>query len=307
MKVFDFKSWTVVGVLTWFLVAVLGGLALLAANALLEGNIRDVADRYGLNTLLRKALSATPSVLFHRETWFASGLVVGAIAMVWFVWAFPHRLGESTAHESFLKKWGAAVPIIIFVCGALAYLHYGPQPVLPTSMVDIENAVEPFRETLVATNKLLKDARDENNTRKVSREDVDVILPTYLRLQFAKDSYNDAPQEIGKANTHWTYRFASEHVAKYCIDKVLFCQLQDPNGFDARTVSPRYSRTDLEQRFAYITLVFGQPIKYRTIKIDLFGVGLNTDIESQQDRFAIIRIALDPTITTFTVLATAVP
>jgi hypothetical protein len=89
-----------------------------------------------------------PDILFHRETWFGTGVLIGAAAMVWLVWAFPHRLGESNAHDTTLKKWGIVVAILAILAGLIAYLHLGRQPVLILSNEDIARVTALYQKDL---------------------------------------------------------------------------------------------------------------------------------------------------------------
>jgi hypothetical protein len=183
----DIRNWTIFGVIRWTLaVAVLAVLGFVLL-VFLDENVRSFYEYYGLDKILSRVSDTMPDILFHRETWFGTGVLIGAAAMVWLVWAFPHRLGESNAHDTPLKKRGIVVAILAILAGLIAYLHLGRQPVLILSNEDIARVTAPYQKDLKDAKDALEKANKETEAAKqASLIAVDVAAaPTSVRLQFS--------------------------------------------------------------------------------------------------------------------------
>jgi hypothetical protein len=153
---FDLKNWTIFGVVRWVLLGLVVAAVLYVIGVFADENLRTVFESNGWDKILSRALASMPDILFHREAWFIGGVLIGASAMVWLVWAFPHRLGESNAHESPIKKWGTVLVIIAILVGLGAYLHFGIQPALTMSDADIAQVTAPVQKELQDTKNALE-------------------------------------------------------------------------------------------------------------------------------------------------------
>jgi hypothetical protein len=229
----DIRNWTIFGVIRWTLaVAVLAVIGFVLV-VFLDENVRSFYEYYGLDKILSRVSETMPDILFHRETWFGAGVLIGAAAMVWLVWAFPHRLGESNAHEAPLKKWGIVIAIVVILAGLIGYLHFGKQPVLTLSNEDIARILAPVQKELQDTKDALAKAKKEYETAKeASLVAVNVAsAPTSVRLQFSSTDEN--PSEIEAHNAHWTTVSWTYRVSRYCQYPQLpveYCQFVAPKG-----------------------------------------------------------------------------
>jgi hypothetical protein len=298
----DLKNWTIFGFVRWILLSLVVVVLLYIVGIFADENLRAVFENYGWDKILSRALATMPDILFHRETWFGSGLLIGASAMIWLVWAFPHRLGVSNANESPIKKWGTVFVIIAIIVGLGAYLHLGKQPALKMSEADIARVTAPV-------NKELQDAKDAlakaNKEAKAAMQEsllaVDVAsLPTHLRLQFTSTGYG--PEEIEGANVLWSVTDATERVSKRCApppyDKFdLLCIFMQPNG----------DKNDFYMKIIHLFIVFKRPIIFKQLELNTFGVQIKTQVESQTDRFVIISIFPNIGVTTYTLEVKPVP
>jgi hypothetical protein len=67
--------------------------------------------------------------LAQYPAWFGIGLIFGAAAAIWLIWAFPHRLGDhQDLPKSKFAKWGTALTVIILVVGAFVIAVNQPFP-----------------------------------------------------------------------------------------------------------------------------------------------------------------------------------
>ena len=70
-----------------------------------------------------------PAYLAYNATWLGIGLIFGAAAVLWLIWAFPHRLGD---HHQLPKsrriQWMTAIAAVAVIGGAFCLSFKQPQP-----------------------------------------------------------------------------------------------------------------------------------------------------------------------------------
>ena len=285
------KNWTIFGFFRWASLVVGTAIVGFVLVIFADENVRNFLETYGLDKILIRASSAMPDILFHRETWFGFGLFIGAAAMVWLVWAFPHRVGQSNAHESPIKKWGTVFVITAAIVGLGAYLVFGRQPTLTMSDIDIAEVTTPLQKQLKDAKEALVTAHKETEEAKqASLVATDVSSqPTHARLQF--NSIDDTPVEIEAVNIHWSTFSYTSKVTKYCPYPQFpgLCSLIPAKG----------DKSDFDQTFIRIILFFDKPIIYKTVNINVFGAKVGDAIINKSNRIAVIELTPDKGVTSF--------
>jgi len=129
----EFRDWTIFGLIKLILAFLVGTVILFVLGIWAESNIRHFFEEYGWDTFLTRAFMAMPDVLAHHATWLAIGLLFGAAAAIWLIWAYPHRLGEHHAlPKSQPIKAITAIVVLVVVSGAF----YFAANISPTSIED---------------------------------------------------------------------------------------------------------------------------------------------------------------------------
>jgi hypothetical protein len=115
------RNWTILGVARWIatLLAMLIGVVFL--GTLLVENFRDLIESHHWNSFLTRWVAAMSDLFTYPATWPVTGFVFGLAAVLWLIWAFPHRLGDQhSLPKSTRKKWRTAV-VAILVVGLTVY------------------------------------------------------------------------------------------------------------------------------------------------------------------------------------------
>jgi hypothetical protein len=121
------RGWTIFGLVRFFVTVLVGTAVVFILTVLFESNVRHFFEAHDWDTLLTRTLAATPEYLMHYTTWLIIGLIFGAAAAIWLIWAFPHRLGDH-GQQSNGVKWGVAAVVLLIGAGAFYAASDQPSP-----------------------------------------------------------------------------------------------------------------------------------------------------------------------------------
>lgn len=148
------SNWTIFGAVRLALTVLAGTVIAFVLGVLAESNVRHFLEDRGWDTFLSRALDVMPGFLAHYATWLGIGLIFGAAAVIWLIWAFPHRLGD---HYQLPKtrrtQWMTAGAAAILVAGAFYFSLNQPQltPIvihIPPTVEDTAKATAPIQSKL---------------------------------------------------------------------------------------------------------------------------------------------------------------
>jgi hypothetical protein len=124
-----FLNWTIFGTIKWSITILAVAVIVFIAGVIAESNVRHFLEDRGLDTVLTRVLDVMPAYLAYNATWLGIGLIFGAAAVLWLIWAFPHRLGD---HHQLPKsrriQWMTAMAAVAVIGGAFYLSLKQPQP-----------------------------------------------------------------------------------------------------------------------------------------------------------------------------------
>lgn len=200
-----FRDWTVFGVVRLVLSILAGTVIVFVLGVLAESNLRHFLEERGWDTFLTRAVAGLPAYLAHYATWLGIGLIFGAAAAIWLIWAFPHRLGD---HQQLPKsqrtRWATATAAVILICGSfyLSASQPGPTTIIfhdPPTAEDIAKETAPVRAELDAI-------RNQLASTILERDKLRQQLSTFGRTNNAATANNSTlpPTSItGPINWHF--------------------------------------------------------------------------------------------------------
>lgn len=176
-----FRNWTIFGVVRWSITILAVAVIVFVAGVWAESNVRHFFEDRGWDTVLTRILATMPAYLSYYPTWLGIGLIFGAAAMIWLIWAFPHRLGD---HQQLPKsrgiQWMTAIAAAIVISGAfyLAVNQSAPA-VAPSTTVyappteeQVSKAAEPLVKAAEIKTQSLVDAanKERDSERQANNE-----------------------------------------------------------------------------------------------------------------------------------------
>jgi hypothetical protein len=288
----DWRNWTIFGWIRLALAFLVGTVILFIFGILAESNVRHLFEDRGWDTFLTRAFTAMPEILQYPAAWLGIGLLFGAAAAIWLIWAFPHRLGEDdTLQKSPSVKRITASIAVVLVVGAfyLATVQAKPPPlkddwVYPTSLSP--GFTQQQVDDLVAgATKQLKAQIDQanNDAQSLRQNTAKQIADAVAKATAQSSAQSDAPVGVDKLPTSLKVLLKGPDYEEIDLRNVisttkLIMWRQRPNLLTTQNY-PGLA----------ILIVFKKPLVYGDVHIDDHGTGISTfELTSQNPRYAIL-------------------